>query len=225
MEKSCPLCGGDNRCRPGDQCWCQDYRMPRLLAYLVRTREACICQNCVEYFLGKEGSFAMLETIFTRRSIRKFTGDPVDERDLKLILKAGFQAPSAHNKEPREFIVVREREKLEEIEGLHKYAQMLSQAGCGIVVCGDRTQQERLGHLVADCSASIENMLLASHALGLGGVWTGIHPIEKLEDDFRRILGLPEDLVPVGMVVVGQTDVEARTIDRYDESKIHFDKY
>ncbi len=167
----------------------------------------------------------MLETIFTRRSIRKFTGEEIDEKDLKLILKAGFQAPSAHNFQPREYLIVKDMEKLEKIAAIHKYAKMLPEAGLGIVVCGDTNKQERVGHLVADCSASIENMLLAAHSLGLGAVWTGIHPIEKLEDDIREILEIPNDFIPVGMVVIGHSEVEAKVIDRYDEEKIHHDKW
>ena len=192
---------------------------------MVEDDKSCICKSCIEYFIDKEGALEMLETIFTRRSVRKFTGKEIDEKDLKLILKAGFQAPSAHNKEPREYIVVRDKARLEEIQEVHKYGKMLTQAGCGIVVCGDLSIQKRQGLLIADCSASMENMLLAAHSLGLGAVWTGIHPVEKLEEDLRRILGIPDNLLPVGMLVLGEARVVPKTIDRYDESKIHYDKW
>lgn len=224
-DKICPICGEENHCNPGGECWCKNYTIPKILFYLVEDNSSCICQNCIEFFLRKGKDFNMLEDIFTRRSIRKFTGEEVDEKDLKLIIKAGFQAPSAHNLEPREFIIVKDKEKLEKISEVHKYAKMLPNAGLGIVVCGDTKIQDKLGYLVADCSASIENMLLATHSLGLGGVWTGIHPIEKLEDDIREILNIPKDIVPVGMVVVGHSNVEPKIIDRYNEEKIHKDKW
>ena len=224
-DKICPICKKQNNCRVDGECWCKDYEIPKAIFYLVEDHSSCICKNCIDELLRKGTDYNMLETIFTRRSIRKFTGEVLDDKDLKLILKAGFQAPSAHNKEPREFLVVKDKEKLEKITEFHTYAQMLPNAGCGIIVCGDSRKQERLGHLVADCSASMENMLLAAHSLGLGAVWTGIHPIEKLEDDFRELFNIPKDLLPVGMVVVGPSDVEAKTIDRYDEGKIHYDKW
>src|SRR5690554_4415591 len=116
----------------------------------------------------------VLDAIFSRRSIRKFTGEQVKEEDLKTILKAGFQAPSAHNYQPREYIVVKDKEILNKISEFHKYAKMLPNAGCGIVVCGDTSKQEEIGFLVEDCSASIQNMLLAAHGLGLGAVWCGL---------------------------------------------------
>ena len=95
----------------------------------------------------------VLEAIMTRRSIRSYTGEIIKEEDLRIILQAGFQAPSAHNFEPREYVVISDRDTIERIAGFHKYAQMLPKAGCGIVVCGDQTKQSEMGFLVEDCSA------------------------------------------------------------------------
>lgn len=167
----------------------------------------------------------VLEAIFTRRSIRKFTGEPVREKELKEILKAGFQAPSAHNIHPREYIVVRNKEIIDKIVQFHKYAKMLPNAGCGIVVCGDKSKQSEMGFLVEDCSASIQNMLLAAHGLGLGAVWCGIYSREELIKAAKETLNLPEHIIPIGLVVVGVKDEERHPIDRYDESKVHFDKW
>ncbi|MBC8589866.1 nitroreductase family protein [Wansuia hejianensis] len=167
----------------------------------------------------------ILEAIFTRRSIRKFTGEAINDENLNIILKAGFQAPSAHNREPREFVVVRDKDKINKISEFHKYAKMLPSAGCGIIVCGDIDKQEEIGFLIEDCSASIENMLLASHGLGLGAVWCGLYPKEDLVDNMSKILNLPDNIIPVGMVVVGKKDQEAKIIDRYNEECIHYDKW
>ena len=164
----------------------------------------------------------VLETIFTRRSIRKFTGEPIRDEDLKTILKAGFQAPSAHNYQPREYIVVRDKETIKKISEFHKYAKMLPKAGCGIIVCGNKDKQPEMGFLIEDCSASIQNILLAAHGLGLGAVWCGLYSVEKLTEDMKDVLELPENIIPIGMVVVGVKDEEKVAIDRYDESKVHF---
>lgn len=167
----------------------------------------------------------VLDAIFTRRSIRKFTGEPVSEENLKLILKAGFQAPSAHNFEPRDYIVVRDKDKLNKISQFHKYAKMLPDAGCGIVVCGDTRKQEELGFLVEDCSASIQNMLLAAHGLGLGAVWCGLYSREELVDAMSKVLDLPDYIIPIGMVVVGVKTEEKKVLDRYKEENVHYDKW
>ena len=167
----------------------------------------------------------VLEAINSRRSIRKFTGEPLDEQDLKNIIKAGFQAPSAHGLEPREFVVVRDAKIIEKIVQFHGYAKMLPQAGCGIVVCGDKTKQNVFGFLISDCSASVQNMLLAAHGLGLGAVWCGLYPREHLIEGMTDVLNLPEHIIPVGMVVVGIKDEKKSAINRYNEDKIHYDRW
>lgn len=163
----------------------------------------------------------ILDAISSRRSIRKYTNEPLTEYQLEAILKAGFQAPSAHNKNPREYIVIRDREVLENITHFHPYSKMLPSAGCGIVVCGDSKLQEKRGFLITDCSASIENMLLAAHGLGLGGVWCGIYPIPELMEPLSDLLNLPEHIIPIGLVVVGVPDEKKEQLDKYDEWKIH----
>ena len=183
-------------------------------------------QKVLNRFKNKRGDLMnVLDAIFTRRSIRKFTGEPIKEEDLKLILKAGFQAPSAHNYEPREYIVIRDKEILNKIADFHQYAKMLPEAGCGIVVCGDTSKQEDIGFLVEDCSASIQNMLLAAHGLGLGAVWCGLYSRQHLVDAMSETLNIPEHIIPIGLVVVGVKAQDRNPKDRYNEEKIHYDKW
>lgn len=167
----------------------------------------------------------VIEAILTRRSMRKYTGQPLEQGELKLIIKAGFYAPSAHNKQPWHFVVLKDPDMLEKIANEHQYAKMLPQAGCAIIVCGDKEKEGLPGFLIEDCSAAIENMLLAAHGLGLGAVWCGLHPVTKLTKMISRHLGLPSGIIPVGMVVVGHGAEVRDTPDRYDESKVHFDKW
>ena len=167
----------------------------------------------------------ILEAIHTRRSIRQFTGEVINEEQLTSILKAGFQAPSAHNRQPWEYIVIREKEAINEIAKFHPYAKMLPQAGCAIVVCGNKEKQKEEGFLLLDCAASIQNMLLAAHGLGLGAVWCGLYPIPELVEPITKLLGLPTHVIPVSMVVVGNTEKQAKELDRYDENCIRFEKW
>lgn len=167
----------------------------------------------------------VLDAIFTRRSIRRFTGEPIAEEDMKKILRAGFSAPSAHNRQPWHFVVVRDKDTLETISKGHPYAKMLPQAGCCIIVCGDKNKQGMTGFLVEDCSAAIQNILLAAHGLGLGAVWCGLYPVPQLTRLIDEAVALPPEITPVGMVVLGHKDEEKKSEDRYDESKIHMDRW
>ncbi len=166
-----------------------------------------------------------MEAILTRRSIRKFTGEKITDGALQEVLKAGFHAPSAHNRQPWHFVVVRDRKKFEEIMAVHPYTKMLETADVCLVVCGDTKKQSEVGFLVEDCSAAIENMLIAVNGLGLGAVWCGVHPIKKLVNTVSQTVSLPAHILPIGLVVIG-CKVEDRTVrDRFDESKIHYENW
>ena len=167
----------------------------------------------------------IIEAIYTRRSIRKYTNDPVSDEDLKVILNAGFCAPSAHNKKPWHFIVVKEPSVLNSIAQFHPYAQMLPSAGCAIIVCGDKNCEGMAGFLIEDCSAAIQNILLASHGLGLGAVWCGLYPVPKLTKNITSLLNLPENIIPIGLVSVGHKAEDRTPSDRYDQTRIHYNKW
>jgi len=165
----------------------------------------------------------VMEAILTRRSIRKYTGEPVSEQDLNTVLRAGSYAPSAHNHQPWRFVVVRNPERLKVIAESHRYAKMLPEAGCGIVVCGDKTVQNKVGFLVEDCSAAIQNMLLAAHGLGLGTVWCGLYPVPRLTRVMAEILSLPAAIIPVGLVALGHKAEDRQVGERFDPSKVHYE--
>ena len=167
----------------------------------------------------------IFEAIFTRRSIRKYTGKVINDVDLKCILKSGFYAPSAKNIQPWHFIVVKEPKLLEKISQIHPYAKMLPSAGCCIVVCGDKTKQRKTGFLIEDCSASIENMLLAAHGLGLGAVWLSLYPIYSRYKPIGKLLNVPATIIPVGMIALGYKAEDKSIEDRYSEEKLHFEKW
>lgn len=167
----------------------------------------------------------VLEALFTRRSVRRYTGEPVSEEHLEILLKAGFSAPSAHNRQPWHFIVVRDKDTLEEIARQHPYAKMLPQAGCGIVVCGDTTKEDREGFIIEDCSAAIQNILLAAHGLGLGAVWCGLYPVKERADVVAGILNIPPHIIPVGLIAVGHTQDTGKEVDRFDSKKVHWERW
>jgi nitroreductase len=114
---------------------------------------------------------------------------------------------------------------LENISKKHPYAKMLPNAGCCIIVCGDKNKQQKTGFLIEDCSAAIENMLLAAHGLGLGAVWLSLYPISSRSKPIGKLLNIPENIIPVGMIAVGYKAEEKTASDRYCEEKLHFDQW
>lgn len=160
-----------------------------------------------------------LEALFTRRSIRSYTSDSVSEEDLKTILEAGMNAPSANNRQPWHFVVVDEREKLNGIMEAHPYTRMLAEAPIAIVVCGDPDISESFW--VQDCSAATENILLAARALDLGTVWCGVYPREDRVNVISVLFDLPETIVPLNVIALGHPAEEKGRVDRYQDSRVH----
>jgi len=164
----------------------------------------------------------VLTAIRSRRSIRRYTGEVIDDASLHAILDAGFCAPSASNRRPWHFLVIKDAAKLQAIAELHPYAKMMPAAGCCIVVCGDEAIQPAIGLLVEDCSAAIQNMLLAAHGLNLGAVWCGLYiAAEGLHTRFADFLNLPAGVVPVGMIAVGHPAESKQAQPRFDADRVH----
>jgi nitroreductase len=164
-----------------------------------------------------------LNVMFTRRSIRKYTDEPVTEAQIKTLLEAGMNAPSANNRQPWRFIVVDEREQLNAIMDAHPYAKMLAQAPLAIVVCGDITISER--YWQQDCAAATENILLTARALELGSVWLGVFPNEERTAGISKLLDLPETVRPLCVIAVGHSAEEKGRVERYDEEKVHRNRW
>jgi nitroreductase len=167
----------------------------------------------------------VLQAIFTRRSIRRFSGAPISEENMEVLLKAGFSAPSAHNLQPSHFLVLKNPATLESIAEAHPYAKMLPQAGCCIIVCGDDNIQKSKGLMVEDCSAAIQNILLAAHGLGLGAVWCGLYPAPELTKLISVVNKLPDNIEPIGMVVVGHKVEDKAPVDKYTRARVHYDQW
>lgn len=162
-----------------------------------------------------------LDAIFTRRSVREFKHDPISEADLQDLLKAGMQAPSARNEQPWHFIVMDDPEKLHAIPQFHAHANMLLDAPLAILVCSDRKLELKRATWLQDCSAAAENILLAAHAKGLGGVWLGIFPDSERVAGMQDLLGMPKDIRPVALLALGHPAAIPDPEDRFDPSRVH----
>jgi nitroreductase len=167
-----------------------------------------------------------LKTIFRRRSIRKYTDQPVEPEKLDLLLQAAMAAPSAMNCRPWEFIVVSDPEKLAQFRKRLIFGDR--NAPAAIVVCGNPglsiNPAARL-FWVQDCSAATENILIAAVSLGLGTVWIGVHPVTLFVKTVRQIMSIPKAVTPLCVIYVGYPESEKPARTQYDEQRVHRQEY
>jgi nitroreductase len=162
-----------------------------------------------------------LEAIHTRRSIRKYRDQPVPDEMIRKLLAAAMSAPSARNAQPWQFVILDKGELLAEAARVNPNAHMAAHAPVAILVCGDLTLEKSPGYWPQDCAAAVQNLLLAAHALGLGAVWTGIYPRENRVEGFRRLLDLPENVIPHCLVVLGYPAEQPASKDRFRPDRVH----
>ncbi|MEN6342686.1 MAG: nitroreductase family protein [Methanospirillum sp.] len=162
-----------------------------------------------------------LDAIMTRRSVRRFSKEPVDDATVDTLLRAAMQAPSAANEQPWAFVVIDDRAALDAIPSFSPYAAWAAGAPLGILVCADTRSLPFPGFWIQDCSAAIQNLLLAAHALGLGAVWTGAYPLDDRVAGFGRHCRLPSGVVPVGFVVLGHPAERPAPQERYTPDRVH----
>jgi len=160
----------------------------------------------------------LIETILSRHSVRKFTGESINKDDLNTIIKAGMASPSAMNIQPWSFIVITDKIILNNLCNSLPYAKMLDKAGAAIVVCGDSKE----ANWVVDCAAATENILLAAHALGYGAVWTAVYKYESRIEPVRKECKIPNDIIPLNVIPIGvPVEKDVKPINKYKESNIH----
>jgi nitroreductase len=165
-----------------------------------------------------------MSILFDRTSVRKYTEDAVKEEDLNFILKAAMSAPTARNTRCWSFIVIKDKQTHKKIAQVHKAAQMVLEAPLAILVTGD----EKLAYenyMPQDCAASTENILLAATEKGYGSVWCGIYGNKERTDAFTQLFGLPDNIKPFGLAVIGRPAEKPAGKERWDPEKIKYEAW
>lgn len=167
-----------------------------------------------------------MEAIFNRRSVRKYKDQVVEKDKIIELLKAAMQAPSAGNQQPWEFIVVQEKHTLKELSLVSPFAKFVEDAPLAIVLLSDEERLKYPQNWQQDMGAAAENILLEATDLGLGGVWLGVAPFEDREENIRNLFQLNDNLRPYCVIALGYPaeGLGNKFIDRYDESRVHFEK-
>lgn len=148
----------------------------------------------------------MIELLRKRRSIRRYTGEPVSTETRELLVEALLRAPSSRNINPWEFVVVDDRELLAKLSRAKEHGSaFLKGAPLGIVVCADSTKSDVW---VEDCSIASILAQAVAQSLGLGSCWIQIRnrrhdPQTTAEAYIRELLGLPEHIAVQSIISIG----------------------
>ena len=145
----------------------------------------------------------VLEAIKSRRTIRRFKPNPIDEEKLQMILEAGRWAPSFSNLQPWRFIVIKDQGLKNALDKAARESVLhlgINEAPVVILVCVDRRIDPL--HAIETGAAATQNMTLAAHSLGLGAGWIGIWGTEA-EAAIQKIFKLSETTRVVSLLPIG----------------------
>ncbi len=170
----------------------------------------------------------IIDSIATRSSVRLYEPDKeISQATLETLLRVAMSAPSGVNRQPWAFDVITDKNLLKELADALPYAKMAKNASAAIIVAGD-SERFLTGTdstlWIQDLSAASENLLLAAHALGLGGVWTCIYPHEERIKPVREILNIPERFIPFNLIPLGYPAGMSHYINKWDPAKIYYNK-
>lgn len=166
--------------------------------------------------------------IFTRRrSVREYTNQPVEKEKIDIILKAAMAAPSACNTQPWEIIITQEETLLKELRSVLPMGKYI--APCAITVCGNTQLCRNTKEMwVQDCSAAMQNILLAATALDLASIWIGVYlseSVHPLVDKVSRVLNIPKHVVPLGIAYIGYSDQIKEPRTQYNDKRCYYEVY
>jgi nitroreductase len=165
--------------------------------------------------------------IYSRKSVKSFTGAAVSKESLEKIIRAGMAAPTAVNKQPWSFVVVTEKKVIDALAAGLPTARGIEKSGAVIIVCAEpgKAHMQSKDFAVIDSTLASENILLATEALGLGGHWTASFPYEDKMKHVRTVLGIPANIIPLNVILIGVPTGEDKPKDKYQKDKIHWGKW
>lgn len=168
-----------------------------------------------------------ISCIMNRRSVRKYTNEPVSDEDIRTLLTAGMYAPSAQNSQPWEFLVVKDKELLRQLSHASHYWTMLKHAPLAIVVLANLEdyRASNQSFFIQDCAGCTLNILNAACGMGLGGVWLGLYGVEERMQQVADLLHIPNSIHPFSVLSLGHPASVPAAHDFYHEQKVHYETY
>lgn len=167
----------------------------------------------------------LFSALLNRRSIRKYSENKIPDKAVDSILKSAMYAPSAMNNQAWQFVVINQREKLDDIIKVISHAEMLKSAQAAILVCGDLNLEKNVDYIQQNCSAATQNLMLCAHGLGIGSCWIGVYPVKEIISGLQELFKLPEYVIPISLVSLGYPAENPIAEDRFKTEKVHFNKW
>ena len=161
------------------------------------------------------------DALLKRRSIRKYLDKEVSDEIIEELLHAAMSGPSACNRRPWIFYVIKDQDKLSELRKASRFSNM--NAPLAIVVVGDLSRSLPLqlkDFWIQDCSAATEDILLRATDLGLGSLWCGIYPQKRPVERVKKILGITNSDIPLNIIYIGYGDEEKESRDQYEKNRV-----
>ena len=161
------------------------------------------------------------DALLKRRSIRKYLDKEVSDEIIEELLHAAMSGPSACNRRPWIFYVIKDQDKFSELRKASRFSNM--NAPLAIVVVGDLSRSLPLqlkDFWIQDCSAATENILLRATDLGLGSLWCGIYPQKRPVERVKDILGITNSDIPLNIIYIGYGDEEKESRDQYEKNRV-----
>ena len=167
-----------------------------------------------------------MDIIFNRRSVRKYTEQKIEPEKVDRMLRAAMQAPSATNQQPWEFLVIDDKATIVKLSEFSPYAKMLPGAPLAMVILEKQGMRAPL-FTEQDLGAAVQNLMLQAVEDGLGSVWMGVGRGTERETFLTEMFNLPETVKPFAVLAIGYpADENAnKFVDRYDETRVHYNKY
>ena len=181
---------------------------------------------------------ATINTIMQRKSVRAYNGDTIPAEVMDKLLRAAVAAPSGMDVRPWHIVVMTDKSQYETAFAGNFNMEKFMQSGAVVIFCADTTvtrppRENPDAPAVTtpnpiwrdDMGACTENFLLAVEACGLGAVWTACYPFHDRMDPVAAYLNLPGNIVPYSIVPVGYASGDNQPKDKWDESRIHYNKW
>jgi nitroreductase len=173
---------------------------------------------------------AMIELLRARRSIREYTGQPIEPQKLELLKEAVLRSPSSRNLDPWEFVFVEDRGLLQKLAACKPHgAAFLAHAALGIVICGDSEESDTW---IEDCSIAAILVQMTAQSLGLGSCWAQVRN-RRFDDQttseqyIQKLLGIPAPMKVECLVALGYPAEKREPLRREElkEEKVHNNTY
>ncbi|MBN2794946.1 MAG: nitroreductase family protein [Clostridia bacterium] len=166
-----------------------------------------------------------MRVIFERTSVRDFDWIEVPNSHVDYLIKTAMNAPNSGHQRPWEFIVVRDRKVMDELTKMHGYENNYGIVDVAIVVCINQERIKWDGYWQMNTGTAVENMMLSATDLGYATLWLEIFPVERKVNEARAILNLPDHVIPMMMMPIGEAVHDERREPCFLKDQIHYNQW